>query len=78
MKNLAEFINEGIFDFFKIQKQFTELQADVTAKYEETKSEYELKKYAEEVFPKYITNKKAISFRDWWPDFYKALTRFNK
>ena len=78
MKSFVEYINEGIFDFFKIQKQFTELQADVTAKYEDTKSEHELKRYAEEVFPKYITNEKAISFKDWWPDFYKALTRFNK
>ena len=38
MKSLVEYINEGIFDFFKIQKQFTELQADGTAKYEDTKS----------------------------------------
>lgn len=78
MKSLSEYINEGFFDFFKIQKQFTELQADVTAKYEETKSESALKKYAEEAFSKYITNEKAISFKEWWPDFYKALTRFNK
>ena len=78
MKNLKEYINEGLFDFIKLQKQFTSLQADVTAKSEEFKSEYELKKYAEEVFPKYITNEKAISFRDWWSDFYKALSKFNK
>ena len=73
MKNLVEYLNEGLLDFIKIQKQFTALQADVTAK-----SESELKKYAEEVFPNYITNEKAMSFKDWWPDFYEALTKFNK
>ena len=78
MKNLKEYIDEGLFDFIKIQKQFTQLQADVTAKSEELKSESELKKYAEEVFPKYITNEKAMSFKDWWDEFYKALTKFNK
>ena len=78
MKTLKEYINEGLFDFINLQKQFTSLQADVTAKSEEFKSEYKLKKYAEEVFPKYITNEKAISFRDWWSDFYKVLSKFNK
>lgn len=78
MKPLKEYICEGLFDFIKIQKQFTALQADVTAKSEELKSESELKKYAEEVFPNYITNEKAMSFKDWWPDFYEALTKFNK
>lgn len=78
MKNLKEYLNEGLFDFIKLQKQFTSLQADVTAKSEELKSESELKKYAKEVFPKYITNEKAISFKDWWADFYEALNKFNK
>lgn len=78
MKPLKEYICEGLLDFIKIQKQFTALQADVTAKAEELKSESELKKYAEEVFPNYITNEKAMSFKDWWPDFYEALTKFNK
>ena len=78
MKPLKEYIDEGLFDFINIQKQFTQLQADVTAKAEELKSESELKKYAEEVFPNYITNEKAMSFKDWWPDFYEALTKFNK
>lgn len=32
MKNLKEYINEGLFDFIKLQKQFTSLKADVTAK----------------------------------------------
>ncbi len=78
MKTLVEYINEGFFDIIKIQKQFTQLQADVTAKSEELKSESELKKYAEEVFPKYITNEKAMSFKDWWTEFYEALIKFNK
>ena len=78
MKTLKEYIDEGLLDFIKIQKQFTALQADVTAKSEELKSESELKKYAEEVFPKYITNEKAMSFKDWWIEFYKALIKFNK
>ena len=78
MKTLKEYIDEGLFDFINIQKQFTQLQADVTAKSEELKSESELKKYAEEVFPKYITNKKAMSFKDWWTEFYEALNKFNK
>lgn len=78
MKTLKEYIDEGLFDFINIQKQFTQLQADVTAKSEELKSESELKKYAEEVFPKYITNEKAMSFKDWWSEFYEALIKFNK
>ncbi len=78
MKTLIEYLNEGLLDFIKIQKQFTQLQADVTAKSEELKSESELKKYAEEVFSNYVTNEKAMSFEDWWKDFYEALNKFNK
>lgn len=78
MKSLSQYLNEGLFDAFKIMKQFTMLQADVTAKYEsgEIKNEHALENYAHSVFKNYITNDKAMSFRDWWPDFWKALTAF--
>lgn len=85
IKSFEEYIqttNEGLFDVFKMMKQFTALQADVTAKYEEEKNEHKLKEYAEEAYNKYIVDeglaKSAKSFDDWWKAFKEALERFNK
>ena len=81
-------VEEGIFDGFKLRKQFAQLQGAVTDEFEKLIEENP-KKYrkgedvmraveydAQKMYDEYITMDGAISFREWWGQFSKANAHF--
>lgn len=93
MKNLNEFakdkLNEGLFDTFKVRKQFTELQGKlqdmIDTELEKNPKKYRsgkqlmdaFKRDAIDLYDKVITLKdEAMSFSDWWDNYSKANANF--
>ena len=93
MKNLSEFtkdnLNEGLFDAFKVRKQFTELQGKlqdmIDVELEKNPKKYRsgkqlmdvFKSDAQDLYDKVIIMKdEAMSFNDWWDNYSKANANF--
>jgi hypothetical protein len=81
-------VEEGIFDVFKMRKQFTQLQGAVTDEFEKLIEENP-KKYrrgedvmravehdARKMYDEYITMDGAMTFNQWWKEFSGANARF--
>jgi hypothetical protein len=81
-------VEEGIFDVFKMRKQFTQLQGAVMDMVEEI-IENNPKKYrdgnqvmnavwqdARKLYDKFITMDGAMTFNQWWKEFSGANARF--
>ncbi len=97
MKTLQEQLNEnlnntdvqeGIFDVFKMRKQFTQLQGAVTDEFEKLIEENP-KRYrngkqvmdavsndAYKLYKQFITMDGAMSYNQWWKEFSEANARF--
>ena len=82
--NQTERLDEGIFDTFKIRKQFNTLQGLVVDEYERLLDENPKKfnngesvmsaveQFAHKAYKKIITAENALSFSQWWEQFKKA------
>ena len=81
--------NEGLFDVFKVRKQFTELQGAlqdmIDQELESNPKRYRsgkqlmdsMKQEASKLYDSIITMKdEAMSFSDWWDNYSKANARF--
>ena len=87
MKDIKEFIDEGLFDVFKSMKQFTKLQGAVVDEYEalidKNPKRYRYGKqvlnmvydFAKKKYDEIITVDGAMSFNQWWTDFSEAHSR---
>ena len=87
MKDIKEFINEGLFDVFKSMKQFTQLQGAVVDEYESMISDNprrfrsgkqvldSVRNFAIKKYDEIINVKGAMSFNQWWTDFSEAHSR---
>ena len=84
MKDIKEFMNEGLLDVFKSMKQFTQLQGAVVDEYEAMISDNPrrfrsgkqvldlVRNFAIKKYDEIITVDDAMSFNQWWTDFSKA------
>lgn len=81
-------INEGLFDGFKLRKQFTQLQGAVTDEFEKLIEENP-KKYrsgedvmraveheASKLYKEYITMEGGLTFNQWWKQFSQSNVHF--
>lgn len=87
MKDLSEFINEGLFDAFKSMKQFTQLQGAVVDEYEaminDNPKRYHngkqvlnlVRSFAMKKYDEIINVEGAMSFNQWWADFSEAHSK---
>lgn len=79
MKKFTE-LNEGIGSAIRISFQITKANGAIF-KHFENNAEYDnlddikkdLKKVAEEMYKKYVTDEEAPKFSQWYPDFEKSF-----
>lgn len=87
MKDIKEFMNEGLFDVFKSMKQFTQLQGAVVDEYEaminDNPRRYHngkqvlnlVRNFAIKKYDEIIKVDGAMTFDQWWTDFSEAHSR---
>lgn len=84
MKNITDYINEGLFSGFKAQAQITKAQAAVFTHFEKNQEKYgddinkikaDLPNIAKKAYDKFVTVEGAMSYNDWYSDFSKAFLR---
>jgi hypothetical protein len=78
-------LQESLLDAFQIRKQITQAQNEIFTYFENNVNKYDrdvnkikadLPKIAKQAFSKYVKNKNAIKYNDWYEKFEKVFIQF--
>ena len=86
MRQLKDYICEGLFSAFKIQAQITKAQGQVFDYFEDHADEYkneydiarDLEKIAHQAYKENVKEPGAMSFNQWFRDFEKSFMNYIK